>query len=245
MLPCALCSIPVGYVPYPSFCVADNSITYSSLRRVARATTRVDPQQGRRGLTPYPTMRTVWAWNRVFAAVRQSPTRQGCLSCRQERLLLRQLRDNGGNACLWAHNSIPMTAKCQKQHDKGLRVWAHAAKTAGLAALHVVAWWTIGMFGDGPLLWGGGLSACFSLPHPLSQRRDGRLFVVFAAVFACVDYRHIFTWTIGIFRENPEIRGGLSAYWRWTIGMRKVDYRHGFGGLSACRMLSEALWRLG
>lgn len=39
-----------------------------------------------------------------------------------------------------------MTAKCQKQHDKGLRVWAYAAKTAGLALLHVVAWWTIGIF---------------------------------------------------------------------------------------------------
>lgn len=51
---------------------------------------------------------------------------------------------------------------------------------------------------DAYLLWEGGLSACFSLPHPLSQRRDGRLFAVFAAVFACglsacfhVDYRHI------------------------------------------------------
>lgn len=98
---------------------------------------------------------------------------------------------------------------------------------------------------DAYLLWEGGLSACFSLPHPLSQRRDGRLFAVFAAVFACVDYRHVFTWTIGIFRENPEIRGGLSAYSRWTIGMWKVDYRHGFGGLSAYGMPVEPLQRLG
>lgn len=98
---------------------------------------------------------------------------------------------------------------------------------------------------DAYLLWESGLSAYFSSTHPLSQRRDGRLFVAFAAVFACVDYRHVFTWTIGIFRENPEIRGGLSACRRWTIGMPDVDYRHGCGGLSACRMLSEALWRLG
>lgn len=190
-------------------------------------------------------MRTVRAWNRVFAAVRQPPTRQGCLSCRQERLLLRQLRDNGGNACLWAHNSIPMTAKCQKQHDKGPRVWAYAAKTAGLAALHVVAWWTIGMSGWLVCCWNVDYRhICYrDIPFPGGNR--AHLSAVFSMVFARVDYRHGFAWTIGIFRGNPEIRGGLSACRRWTIGMPDVDYRHGCGGLSACRMLSEALWRLG
>lgn len=149
-----------------------------------------------------------------------------------------------GNACLWAHSSSSMPTKYQKQHDRPLTSWMYESKPPNWRDFLLLSGGLSACL-DAYLLWEGGLSACFSLPHPLSQRRDGRLFAVFAAFFACVDYRHVFTWTIGIFRGNLEIRGGLSAYWRWTIGMREVDYRHGFGGLSTCGMPIEPLRRLG
>lgn len=124
-------------------------------------------------------------------------------------------------------------------------MWAYAAKTAGLAALHVVAWWTIGMSGWLVCCWNVDYRhICYrDIPFPGGNR--AHLSAVFSMVFARVDYRHGFAWTIGIFRGNPEIRGGLSAYGMWTIGMPDVGYRHGCGGLSACDIPDEALCRLG
>lgn len=139
------------------------------------------------------------------------------------------------------HNSISMTTKCQKQHDRVLRVWGYAAKTAGLALLYVVAWWTIGMFG-----W---LFCCWNVDYrhiPCCRIRF--LGGAAAACSSCLR-RFSLAWTIGMFSRGlstyfgktlksevdyRHIRGGLSACGKWTIGMVSVDYPHATCPSSRC-----------